>query len=243
MIRRKLVAVLFGLLAIVAMNAIAASSASAVVFELGTEECTGGLNIGACWSETEAKTDPLLELVGKQTVRIEGGHVTFKVTQLTILCLKFLGEGTLNQETPLKTGFKPTITNLIITFEECELDEPASAAAKCKVPLERSTKTITGTLPNENEIHLAPSEGTTFIEIPIENKGSETCPAALKGTHSVTGSVNVKIGEPLEHKVTHTFIVINPTLLEFFSEKATLEAEGTIAFPGLEHPWDLEETV
>ncbi len=242
MLRRKLIVVLLGLLAIVATNAIAASSASAVVFTLTTEECTGGTGIGLCWSELEAESSPLLELTGKQTVRIEGGHVTFKVATLGILCLKFLGEGTINQEKPL-TGGTTTITGLIITFEECELDEPATLAIKCKVPVERSTKAITATLPNENEHMLKPSEGSVFIEIPIENKGTEKCPAAVVGTHNVTGSVNIKINEPLVHLLTHTFSVINPTLLEFFSEKATLEAEGTISLPGLEDFWDLSETM
>ncbi len=242
MIRRKFLVVPLGLLTFIAISSGAITSASAVVFTLSTTECTGGTGVGLCWSELEAESSPLLELTGKQSETVSGGKTILKVASVSIECLTATGAGTINQEGPL-TGGKTTITGGTITYKGCVITGPAAPAAKCAIPEEKSTATISAELPNEHEIVLKPEAGTVFIEIPFTNKGAETCPAAIKGTHSVTGSVAVEILTPKAHQLTKVGKAQNPTKLEFFSEKAELTEELEMSFTGLEDFVDLSETM
>ncbi len=228
MIGRKAIGVVLGIFAVVAMSAAMASSASAAIFELTATACEG-TEVGLCWSATATGT--LTELNGKQSETVSGGKTVLTVAKVTIECQKASGEGVITQEA-LK-GKKPTISGGVITYKECAITAPTEIKTKCSIPAEKSTTTLAGTLESSTELLLKPETGTVFIEIPFSNASGQTCPAAIKGTHSVTGSQQVTVLNPEVGETTKTGEAVKASKLEFFSEKAELTETLTLSFTGL----------
>jgi hypothetical protein len=234
---KKLTGALLMALLLTALGAITASSASAAVFTLSTEPCTGGTNVAICWNNAGV----LSELVGEQSETVEGGAISFTINtepQQIILCEKSKGSGTIFQKEPLVAGKKTTLKGTL-TYEGCKLDtEPAK---KCVVNVTNTTLPLLGTLETVSTLKLIPESGLVFIEITYSNNGTEKCPLTFLGTHSVTGTQTVEIINPETHEVTKKGKAIGETL-EFFSSKAKLEQELTLTFTGLGDEVDISKT-
>jgi hypothetical protein len=239
MLKRKMFGVL-AVAAVAAFSALGASSASAVVFTLSTLKCEGGSNVALCW-ESKAKTECvagefLCELVGEQSETVKGGPVLLTVLSTPIQdieCAESTGKGTLLQKEPLVTGKITTIDGGVITYKGCKLTLPEEIAKKCMIPEEKETAALKGELLTESELLLKPEEGTVFIEIPYTNKGTEKCPIAFLGTHSVTGEQQVTIEKPGEPEETKTGNAVEESKLTYFSNKTDLKQSLTMTFTGL----------
>jgi hypothetical protein len=237
---------------VAAFSAVAASSASAVVFTLSTLPCTEGTNVALCWQESAAKPEcnpalkaTLCELIGEQSETVSGGLLSLTVLgspNIVIECTASTGKGTIVQLEPLVAGKHTTIVGGVILYEGCKITSTEELAKKCKVPAERETKPIKGELQTQTELLLEPATGTVFIEIPFENNGTETCPTAVKGARNVTGKQLVTILNPEIHELTKTGETVVESELELFSDKADLKQPLTLSFTGLEDLVDISKT-
>jgi hypothetical protein len=243
-----------GVLTVFAISGVAASTASAE-FKLETTACGSGTIVNLCW-ETASKGTSLKQLVGEEEflILLETGAIELLAVlgteDLNIVCKDTVGlTGGATEDTFLLIlQPSPLVANSTIDatllFIECELT--GAASKKCKVPVEKETAELTGTVEeNENNILFKPVTGTTFISIPFENKAPETCPATLKGTHNVTGeelcvwsSTENPILEDLEE---HLLNCTEGTGLLFGENAAKFDANYGIV---LEHEpfWDIEES-
>jgi hypothetical protein len=225
MSRIKLTGALMAAVLVAAISGVGASAASAETFTLTTTKCTGGTFLNLCY-ETTGKEK--LELTGKQTVAVTNTTTgVFKVPSLgiEILCATVTGAGTITQTSPLTEKGKIKGT---LVFH-CVLDTPA----KCKIPAEKETLPLVGELISESELLLKPETGTTFIELPFENNGTETCPATIKGTHKITGEQVVKIINPGVAEETKEGESVEVSKLKFSEEAATLTGKLKLSFTGL----------
>jgi hypothetical protein len=214
---------------ITAISGVGASVAAGETFTLTTTKCTGGTLINLCYVSGARE---LLELSGKQSYT-EANTTTavFKVPSLgiEILCATVTGSGTITQASPLTEKGKKKGT---LTFH-CVLDSPS----KCKIPAEKETLPLVGELISVGELLLKPETGTTFIEIPFENNGTEICPATIKGTHKITGEQVVKIINPGTAEETKEGEAVEVSKLKFSEEAATLTGKLKITLTGLGDIW------
>jgi hypothetical protein len=197
---------LSAVLVVFVVSAITAGTASAE-FTLTAVKCEGTV-VTLCYSTTEGGT--LFEFEGSQSVlaNLETGTelliaAKFGTEEVHVVCTGATAEGgEFLQASPLVTVGTVDIPSP--TFTGCALLEPL--AKKCKVPTTLSTNAITGT-PSSTEVGdvlFKPTSGTVFIAIVLENNGTETCPATLKGTKSVTGEQLCSLIAPETDKTLHT---------------------------------------
>jgi hypothetical protein len=183
-----------GVLAVGVVFAVAAASASAVVFSLEITECTGSTTTTICWAEKT--TSELLELKGEQSftgtysAEVTGEEnllaALFGTEEVHITCTGATSSGTVLQKNPLVEGPVVDATSLISTG--CKVLEPI--AKKCKVEEELVTKPIEGVVgasPEEVLFQPTPADKGIFITITFANN-TETCPAAIVGPQNVKGS-------------------------------------------------------
>jgi hypothetical protein len=185
-----------GVLAVGVVFAVAAASASAVVFELTTTKCVAPEKTTTiCWAPSP--TGELAELKGEQSFT---GAFSAEVTgEETLLGAKFGTEevhdtctgatslGTVLQTKPLEVAPVGDVTALILTG--CKVLEPLGK--KCRIEEELRTNAIeavVGASPEEVLFQPAPSAAGIFIGIKYSNNGSETCPAVIVGTQNIKGS-------------------------------------------------------
>jgi hypothetical protein len=243
MLKRNLTGVVIAALAIVALSAVGASSASAVEFALPNVECSGAVNWALCYENEAGKTTPctvaskMCEFEGEQSEEVKGGLMKFTaltVPQQVIECETSEGTGTIKQLTPLKVNSPTTLTGKL-KYKGCALtSEPKK---KCVVNVNNETVELLGELSSETDLLLKPKELTTFITITYANNGKEVCPATFAGPRKVTGTQDVEILEPGVLLLSHVGVAVGETL-EFFSNKAELAQELTLTFTGLnKDPW------
>jgi hypothetical protein len=237
--KRNLTRLILAAVVVMAVNGVVASSASAVVFTLGTTECTGGTEVRLCWSEKEEAASPLLELSGQQSETVAGGTVKFLILsepEQEIECKEAIGSGTITQEGVLTGGPKTSLKGTI-TYKGCKLTKGPTTT--CSIKEEEKTKELLGVLESQTELKLTPETGAVFIEIEYL---LATC--AFKGKHSVTGSQIVEILNPESHALSIKGKAITKagTGLEFLSSPAVLTQELTLSFTGLEDFVDVSKT-
>jgi hypothetical protein len=241
MLKRNVMGVVTAVVVLSAIGFAGASSASAVVFTLTTEACTGGTNVALCY-ELESKvactgTTQLCELTGEQSetvVDATGTVVDFNVplAEILILCETATGSGTILQKEPLVSGAKTTLTGTI-TYSGCVLDK---GPAGCTIKASETTKGLSGSLESESELKLKPATGAVFIE--IEFLGAS---CSLKGKHSVTGTQIVTISNPGTAEKTKTGKAVVKSNLLFLSDPAELEQTLVMSFTGLEDLVDVSK--
>jgi hypothetical protein len=242
-----------GVLAVSAISGVAASTASAE-FKLETTACGSGTIVNLCW-ETAEKGTSLKQLKGEEEflILLASGAVTVTATlgaqKVEIACKDTIGlsGGTTEDEFLLFLQPEPLVANYTIDatllFIECKLE--GELGTKCKVPVEKETSALVGTVTeNESDILFKPTSGTTWIEIPLENNPPNTCPATVKGTRKITGeqlctwsSTEKPVLEDLEEHL----LVCGASELLLAEQPLTVAASYEIA---LEHEtfWDIEET-
>jgi hypothetical protein len=225
---------------VVALSALAATTASAAVFSLTSVACSGGTNVAVCYEGTDpAGKVGSWELSGKQSITTEGGPsrlVIPTLETLTIACTSNQSGETpvITQNSPLGNG-KTTISGGDLVFKGCALTAPASAAEKCVIPKEKETVPIVGTLESGTEVKIVPASGTTFIELPFTSKSTLTCPAAFIGNLKIRGSQVVTIVSPAApEKTKRGDAVAKSGLFYGESNAAELTGEITLTFTGLE---------
>lgn len=228
-----------------AVSGLATSSASAAVFELTAEPCSGTGIVALCWDSVNKGTN-LRELKGSQTFEAlkdveEAGEESLLLTKLGelevhIVCVDAHAEGTISQASPLVST--PTLSSPKIVFTECKLLE--TLGKKCKVPATLETKEITGTTPGVGEVLFKPTVGTTFIEFEISNNGAEVCPATVKGVRKITGEqtclwLELEVDLP-EHLL---FCPTEDSKLKFIEQPAELLLAVEVKLVGLVDEWDV----
>ena len=229
MIRR--ISLATAVVVIAAISGVAATSASA--YELSNEICNGKI-INLCWNNAGT----LQELIKTQptTIALKTGSVVLIKTAIggltiEIECKVVSSSLTITQAEPLvKQG---TIVGTL-TLKECKIVGGVEIAKKCKIPAEKTTKELVGTLTTVKELLLKPVTGTTILEVPFENNGTEVCPATIKGTHSLMGEQVFEILNPEKPEITKSGKSVALSKLKLGEEKAELTGEIVISFPGLE---------
>jgi hypothetical protein len=210
-----------------------ASSADAVVFTLSTKACSGGANVALCY-ESVAKEK--LEFEVEQSITIAGGGallVMIRSPEVAIFCKKSSGSGTIAQKEPLAAGARTDINGLIVTYEECEATGAPVWAERCTVPTSKATNKLKGELLTASELLVKPETGTSFIEIIATSREGQSCPADLKGLHSITGEQQVQIFNSGTLEATKSGATLTESRLEDLWEGAHLTEELTLMFPGL----------
>jgi hypothetical protein len=130
-----------------------------------------------------------------------------------------------------------SVSDLRITFEECELE----GAANCEVPnivVEGGTgDNLDGTFVSFEQIAFSPSEGTIFTVIKLKNKAGKTCAAA--GSYNVTGKQKCKLINPEAENKTHELdCKATESELEVGGKKATFESKDKVTLAQAEDEGD-----
>jgi hypothetical protein len=240
MFRRKLSVALMAVVAVLAINVVAASSASAAVFELTNTVCSGEVNWALCYEgENKLKEKGKWELTGEQSETVSGGLLLILVStpEIHIECTTATGSGIIDQLEPLGTGTNrlTLILKGFIKYTGCALNSEGTAKAifeKCTIPAEKETNELTGELLTESEVLLTP---VTNAFIGIKFSGA-TCPAGVAGEHSVTGKQQVTVQKPGTAETTKEGVAVVESKLEFFEAPAKLEESLVLSFTGLGDP-------
>jgi hypothetical protein len=186
---------MLGVLAVAAVFAATASSASAVVFELTEKPCLEpNTTTTICWALFEK--EELFELKGEQSftgkysAEVSGEEnllaAKFGAEEVHINCLGATSSGIVLQPKPLEVAPVINVTSLIST--ECKVLEPIGK--KCKVEETLVTNAIEGVVGTGPETVLfqpAPADAGIFIPITFSNNGAEKCPTAIVGERQVKG--------------------------------------------------------
>ncbi len=235
--RVRLTGVLLAVVVTAAASGIASSAASAAVFTLTTTACTGGTFLNLCYVNGTEK----LELTGTQTfsvVQLGKGILKGIIggEAVTVECEETVATGTplVNQASPLTA--KGTITGTL-TFKKCKVIGNATVVKKCKIPVEKESTKLVGSLNSVSELLLKPETGTEFIIIPFENNGTEVCPATIKGNRAVTGEQAITITTPEEPAEEKTGKTVVKSGLKLAGEPAELEASLDLMLTGLGDKW------
>jgi hypothetical protein len=230
-----------------AVSAVAASSASAVVFELTSVACLPPeTTTTICWASSE--TGELFELKGEQSATMEfsaeeSGEETllaakFGEEEVHITCTNVTGTGTFAQSKPLEVA--PVIHGFI-QLTGCKLLEPLGK--KCKVPTELKTSEIegvVGTTSEEVKFSPAPSAAKVFITIAVSNNGTESCPIAIAGSRNVTGSQVCQWVNHAEDLLAQLrWCKPTGSAVELGGNKAEFLLALDITLTGLEDYWDI----
>ncbi len=229
------------LFALVAMSAVAASSASAA-FVLSPTACESGVP-ALCWNSEGT----LLEFTGTEEVigKYEPGAEELLKGNLgeaiRILCDKATLTGTIAQPEPLVTA--SLISKTTITFSECSITETAALAKKCKVKEPIITKALGGTFVNADPVSTTTfkPEGTeTFTGIVFENNGTETCPATVKGEKLVKGKQVCNNVSPETHATVHLIeCLTSGSELKLGENVAEFDATFEVELKNTTDEWDL----
>jgi hypothetical protein len=230
------------LFALVAMSAVAASSASAA-FVLSTTACEGGVP-ALCWNSEGA----LLEFTGTEeaTGKLEAGTENLLKGNLgeniRITCTAAAVTGTIKQAEPLVVA--GVIEKSTIAFSGCTITETAGLAKKCKINLEKvTTKALGGTFLNADPVSTTtfkPEGSETFTGIVFENNGAEVCPATVKGEKLVKGKQVCNNVEPEVHATVHLIQCLTTgSELKLGENVAEFDATFELTLKNTTDAWDL----
>lgn len=222
---------LVSLLAVFAVGAVAAGSASAHAYfvckEAGTEKYTEH----ECKTKSETGKWSWTEVTGTETfeTKSESGPTTLEGklagVRVIIECKKDEDTGIIAKE--------GKSSDEVITYKECSLAQVVKhkreALASCKVGTEGTIKTaaLKNTLINGKgigpEIEFEPESGTTFAEIAVTG-------CSLESTNKVTGKQICQLPEATVGKVKHE-VVCSPTggELKFGGEPASYYGTETVS--------------
>ncbi len=231
------------LFALVAMSAVAASSASAVPFVLATTACEGGVP-ALCWNSEGA----LLEFTGTEeaTGKFEPGVENLLKGNLgeniRITCTTAAVAGTISQPEPLVKA--AVIEKSTIAFSGCTISETAALVKKCKIKEEKiTTKALGGTFANEDPVKTTtfkPEGSETFTGIVFENNGAETCPATVKGEKLVKGKQVCNNVTPETHAKVHLIECLTTgSELKLGENVAEFDATFELELKNTTDEWDL----
>jgi hypothetical protein len=230
------------LFALVAMSAVAASSASAA-FVLSTTACDSGVP-ALCWNSEGV----LLELTGTEeaTGKFEAGTENLLKGNLgeniRITCTTAAVAGTIAQPEPLvKAG---VIEKSTIAFSGCTITEVPNLVKKCKIKEGKiTTKALGGTFANEDPVKTTtfkPEGSETFAGIVFENNGTETCPATVKGEKLVKGTQVCNNVAPETHAVVHLIECLTTgSTLKLGENVAEFDATFELELKNTTDEWDL----
>jgi hypothetical protein len=234
------------LLAVLSISALAASSASAVFTLATTDEC-GAAGIPTwCWENTANKklfnfsgTNSVAGKLEPETVNLLKGllgeEIELKATGASLT-------GTLEQGTVLVN--EAAISGVVIEFTGVTVTGNAAAAKKCAVKGEVvKTNSIAGSFGGAiTKTKFKPTSGTTFASIEFINKGTETCPATIKGTKLVKGTQECENLEPGVDATTKLILCKETeSSLTLGENTATFEAEFELTLgEGNTDPWSLD---
>jgi hypothetical protein len=185
--------VVVGLMSVLVLMGVAASSASAEVkFELLVEPCTKGSFVAFCWAESEGAE--LLELSGEEefSALLDNGPAAFSASPLGIVTTCTAGENVLSvsrvvQRSPLAEDYR--IGKVELLFSGCTV-----TGQKCTVREPIMFTEIEGTPENlelalsETWLRLKPeaAKKEVFTEFTLE--GAE-CPETIVGKNPAKGEV------------------------------------------------------
>jgi hypothetical protein len=240
---RKLPVALTAAVAVLVINAVATSPASATTFELTNTRCEGEVNWDWCYEgENKLKEKGAWELTSiegtGQSTTSAGGLLLILagVPEIHIECGGgvYGGPFVIDQIEPLGSGGARIAKFLkgFIKYTGCALNSEGTAKAifeKCTIPAEKETNELTGELLSESEILLSP---VSNVLIGIKFSGA-TCPAGIAGEHDVTGKQQLTVQKPGTAEMTKEVVAVHESKLEFFESPAKLEESLTISFTGL----------
>lgn len=145
--------------------------------------------------------------------------------EFEIRCAKQSGSGTaVNEEVAGAMIIRGTDTT--VNYEECETTKPAGNV--CTVPTTITTNELkSATVSATTQQKYEPSSGSTFVTFTI---GGTSCPAALKGSKSVTGSATAEVTN--EESGVQEFTATSGSALKYAGQVATFISKNKFATPG-----------
>jgi hypothetical protein len=222
----------------------ASAAVASAEFKITELECTDE-GIPTLCLESGTK---LFEAQGAETYlgKLTPGTVATLLTELggepiEITCGKDESTGEVVQTSPLVQAV--VAKHGILKLSECQL--LGTLGKKCKVPTEKSTTQLEGTVLEEMPVNaglVKPETGTTIIEVPFENKGSERCPSTILGTHKITGEDLCTSAESEVDETVHLGECVEAgSKLHFGEESAIFEAISEVELSGtnLGKKWDV----
>jgi hypothetical protein len=238
--------VVVGLMSVLVLMGVAASSASAVQFELLEVECTGGTWVNFCYIEKEGQV--LLELSGEEefSALLDNGPSTLTSNSLNLQIICSSGENVLSvsrlvQLHPLEEDYH--IAKLELLFKSCTV-----SGVKCTVPEPIVVKEAEGTPENlslvlsETWVRFKPEAAKKEVFTEFDFTGAE-CPETLIGKNTVKGEQWCEWLEILLDSVSR-LLNCPPSeskLLFGGKNEATFEAEFEVEPDNLKDLWDIEE--
>jgi hypothetical protein len=202
---RRLASIIVSSLAVGVAVAAYGAAPAAAEFVLTAKACGNGLPT-LCYEGEAAK---LFEFEGEEQVAgglVSGTETLISATiggnEIHAVCTIDELHGTFLQAVPLTTTV--SLSGLQVTLSGCALLEPL--AKLCTIPSVLKFALLTGTYAEESPVaktKLAPAEGTTLVAIEFANHGAETCPAAVKGTNTLTGKQTCVNFEPTIDATEH----------------------------------------
>jgi hypothetical protein len=225
--------------AVLAILAVGASTASAAEFTLTKEECKSGTSIIFCYATSSGGS--LFELKGEEefslvapdaiTLLAELGGETINIGCTTTEALnESLGaNGLVLQHTPLGTGASNYLLNFVLFFSSCKL--VGGISKKCEVPTTNLTNLLDGEPTSTEGVVFKPESGTIFIEIPLKNAGTETCPATIVGTRKVTGTQLCEWSGITTPTTAHLLTCAESSGLKFAENTASIDGVDWTVLP------------
>jgi len=238
---RKLAGVLTAAIMLAISGLATTTAASAAVFELTNNACSGGATIALCYQGSNlAGVLGSWELEGEQSITAKSGTVNLSVPSLETLGIQCsestsgTSEPVILQHTPLGVNLT-TIEGGTLTVKGCHFTSNALDVENCTVPATNTTKILLGELESTTDVLLTPESGTTFIEFEVKNKETLKCGAALLGNLHIKGTQLVTILNAGTPELTKPALSATLSGL-IYGELNEAELEGTItvSFTGLE---------
>jgi hypothetical protein len=236
--------VVVGLMSVLVLMGVAASSASAVEFELLKEECVGTW-VNFCYIEKEGEV--LLELSGEEefSALLDNGPSTLTSASLPIAITCTEGHNVLTvsrivQLNPLAEDYHVSLLELdfngcTVSGVKCAVKEPIEVTQT-----EGTPENLEGKL-SETWLHFIPEAAKKKVFAEIDLIGAE-CPETVSGENPVTGEQWCEWLEILLDSASH--LLNCPTTeskLKFGNNEATFEAEFEVEPDNLKDLWDIEE--
>jgi hypothetical protein len=239
--------VVVGLMSVLVLMGVAASSASAEVkFELlPTEECINGTWINFCYIEKEGEV--LKELSGEEefSALLDNGPSTLTSGSLNLQIVCSVGENVLTtsriaQPNPLKEDYRISLLELL--FSSC-----TTSGVKCTVKEPIEVTETEGTPENleaklsETWLHFKPEAAKKEVFATITLEGTE-CPETVSGKNPVKGEQWCEWLEILVDSAAHLLeCPPSESKLVFGKNEATFGAEFEVEPDNLKDLWDIEE--
>jgi hypothetical protein len=227
--------ILLSLFAVFAVSAVASASASAEVCGAGE----GGGDVALCIEKEEIASPGHHAKIPVESKIVAGTVATLTVTGGPIIvCKKADDEGEFDrgkdnpsESLELEDSFNPEISDLKITFTECEV---SNAKTKCEVtePIvaEGGGDNLDARFKEADNEHvlIKPSQGTVFTKITIKAKAGQECVLAIT-EGEVTGEQECELPGAAVEKVEHE-VKCNTTgsKLKFAGKVATFSVRENV---------------